>query len=216
MGKIEVIGEAKRSVEKDIMKMVISFCADEDTSDAASKKVMDECEAFLVKLKEIGLDISKICIKKDEVDRDTRYYHRNDDDKTYYRGIREIEITTSFDMKLLNGIRVILNEQMPDVGFDVSYQLSNEEEIRKQLLVEALKNAEQKAEAIAKALNRRVVDFVSADKKMPDRRYENDEKGMYMVCEQERPVSGYDCSNELNATMSILSEDIHTVWKIAY
>ena len=54
MGKIEVKGTAKRTVDYDLMKIVIDFHAKEETPDEASEKVMKECEDFLAQLKKGG------------------------------------------------------------------------------------------------------------------------------------------------------------------
>ena len=63
MGKIEVRGNAERTVDYDLMKIKIDFHAKEETPDKASKKVMRECEEFLAKLKEIAEKAAK---KKEE------------------------------------------------------------------------------------------------------------------------------------------------------
>ena len=62
-GKIEVRGNAARTVDYDRMKVEINFHSVEISPTAASEKSMKECEKFLKVLKGDGFDISKIAIK---------------------------------------------------------------------------------------------------------------------------------------------------------
>ena len=48
MGKLEVRGNSSKTVDYDLMKIKLDFHAKEKTATEASKKVMRECEEFLV------------------------------------------------------------------------------------------------------------------------------------------------------------------------
>ena len=57
MGKLEVRGNASKTVDYDLMKIKLDFHAKEKTATEASQKVMRECEEFLGNLKKGGVDI---------------------------------------------------------------------------------------------------------------------------------------------------------------
>ena len=114
MGKIEVRGNAARTVDYDRMKVEINFHSVEMLPTAASEKSMKECEEFLKVLKGDGFDISKIAIKRDSVERD---YYSNRDDEQRYRADRTLEIASAFNMNLINDLRDIINNMKYQIGF---------------------------------------------------------------------------------------------------
>ena len=59
MGHIDVKGNAERTVNYDLMKIVLSFQAKEKRAVDASEKVMHDCEEFLKTIQRDGFDISK-------------------------------------------------------------------------------------------------------------------------------------------------------------
>lgn len=214
MGKIEVRGNAERTVDYDLMKIKIDFHAKEETPDKASKKVMRECEEFLAKLKEGGFDLSAIALKSDDVQQS--YNYRNDMQVECYNASRELELVCKFNMKLINEIRSITNDMKSKVGFKVSYLLSKENDIMNDLLKEALVDAKNQAEMLAESIGQKVKGLISADKKEPksDAVYGGEIFCMTSVlcCEQE--VNEYENSDELVATNTTLTEHIFTVWEI--
>ena len=60
MGKITVMGKSEREIEVDIMEIIISFLANEDSAAEASKKVNAQCEHFLKNLKNSDFDIKTV------------------------------------------------------------------------------------------------------------------------------------------------------------
>lgn len=215
MGKIEVRGIAERTVDYDLMKILIDFHAREETPDEASQKVLKECEDFLTQLKNGGFDLSAMALKSDDVKRG--YYYSNNDEKEYYNARRELELVCKFNMKLINDLRSIANSMKSKIGFEVSYMLSKENVIMHELLMEALKDAKNQAEMLASAIDQKVKGLVSADKKEPKAEVAYGGEILCMdsfyseiVCEHPDFMN----SDELVATTTTLREHIFTVWEI--
>lgn len=213
MGKIEVRGTAERTVDYDLMKIIINFHAKEETSDQASKKVMRECEEFLAKLKERGFDLSAIALKSDDVQQS--YSYRNNNEVECYNASRELELVCKFNMKLINEMRSITNDMKSKVGFKVTYLLSKENVIVQELLKEALQDAKKQAEMLATAIDQKVKGLISADKNepKPDVVYGGEVLCMSLCCADEEDDC-YENSDELAATSTTLTEHIFTVWEI--
>ena len=213
MGKIEVRGSASRTVDYDRMSLKLEFHAKENTSKEASQRVVHECEEFLGVLKKGGVDISKISLSDDFVDRSADYY-RDGVKKEYYRANRVLEIESEFDLKMINNIRAIIINSDAQVSFQVDYVLSNEDEIRQELLTEALKDAKRQAEVMAEAVGQKVVCLLSADKQSPksDTAYGGEGSCMSLVCEQE--IETYEISDELSPSNKTYTEEIYTIWAI--
>ena len=212
MGKIEVRGNAARTVDYDRMKVEINFHSVEMLPTAASEKSMKECEEFLKVLKGDGFDISKIAIKRDSVERD---YYSNRDDEQRYRADRTLEIASAFNMNLINDLRDIINNMEYQIGFKVDFSLSNEEDIKNELLTEALKDAKKKAETMADAIGQRVIGLVSADKTAPKTEKDDFGGGFFVGCVCAQDEIPYEYSDELSASNTTLSEFIYTTWEIA-
>lgn len=95
MGKIEITGHATRRVQCDAVELIITFDADAKSSRIASKQVLEQCELFLEKVEELGIDISKIRITDDSAHKHS--YRDNNE----YSAERTITLKTKFDMILL-------------------------------------------------------------------------------------------------------------------
>ncbi len=215
MGKLEIKGSAERTMDYDLMKLSLDFHSREKTAAEASKNVMQECEEFLGILKKGGLDISEIALSRDSVNKE-QYYDGNRGVECYMAN-RAIEITAKFDMKLINTIRAICNSAESQVSFRVNYALSNENDIKEELLREALKDAKRQAELMAEAVGLKVVGLLSADKNDPMRGMEqSSDAGIYCLAQLSLDeYDEYENSDELSASDTKLSETIYTSWEIA-
>ena len=214
MGNIEVKGTAQRTVPYDLMKISIKFSVKEETSAEASKKAMQSCEDILKVLKKAGMDISKLSLGADSVTVD--YRPVGDTVIETYRAEREINFITDFNMKLLNDIRNIINGMETGVIFNTEYMLSNEDDIKKELFVEALKNAKVQAELLSDAIGQKVVGLVSADK---NERNDGFLRGAEVLCcgvgsNLLDLESRYEASDELAPREAKITEYIYTVWEI--
>ena len=210
MGELKIKGSAQRSVQNDRMVIRIEFLGKENTPSEISKKVLGECETYLGKLKEAGFDISQIALREDKVQENRWYGEEHNID---YSASREIEIKTDYDMHVVNLLRKISDDLGLNCLFRFNYELSNEEEIRKQLQQEALRNAKAQAEMLAEAVGQKLAGLKSADKDAPRVECEGGGEVLCMLasCDEE---TAYEQSDELAAKEVILTEDIYTVWEI--
>ena len=213
MGKLEVRGNASKTVDYDLMKIELDFHAKEKTSTEASEKVMRECEDFLGTLKKGGIDISNISLMKDSVDHSIDY--RNEGEKDYYRASRVLEINSKFDMKMINDLRAITNASKAQVSFHVDYRLSNEDTIRQELMTEALKDAKKQAVEMAQAIDQKVVGLISADKNAPKGDTDCFAEVLCMGSLSCGEVEEYDNSDKLSPSSGTYTETIYTTWEIA-
>lgn len=209
MGTIEVNGYAIRKVHYDAMEIKISFISDANTSEKASKQVMEQCELFLEKIEEIGIDIDKIQIA-DDVVRKSSYR-----DDYHFSAEREILMKTKFDMKFVNVIRDILHTLKAETEISTNYILLEKDQIHAELLREALLDSQKKAKDIAETLGLEVIKLVSADKN-GRRGYDSG-----MKCLQEDVVAcpsiqipDFLRMNKLQSREIIEMEDIIVVWEI--
>ncbi len=215
MGKIEVEGYAERTVDYDLMEITIGFCRFEKVAEDASKKVMDDCEKFLSVLKNLGFDTSEIRLKEDSVRPDKDYYGFDENSEDGYRASRELELTTVFDMKMINVLRSIVNNNNLSASFGVDYKLSNTADIRKELGIQAIKNAKTQAELIAGSLDMKVKGLISANK---NKTRDFDIEPLMCLAESEAYLCDceeeYECTDELKSTTKTLSETIYTEWEV--
>lgn len=208
MGTFEVRGNARRTVNYDIAVINIDFIASEKTSTRASEKALEYCERFLEKVEKIGLNATNFSIEGDEIEAN-RY--RDDEDVEAYR---KIQIKIPFNMKIINAIRVILDDEKIDSIFELGYELSNEDKIRDELLNEALLDSKTKAEQLATALGKKIVGVKKLEAYNSSRDIE-----IINCIEMEHEDCDFGTtmlsqSNELKAKETTLTENIDVKWII--
>ena len=213
MGELKIKGTAQRTVRYDRMVVCIEFTSNGDTPSQASKKVMEECENYLDRVKEKGFDIKKIALRNDSVRQQTRY--NTNEQIEYFEASRKVEMRIAFDMRAVNTLRRLSDDLGMNCLFQTNYELSNAQKIREELQLEALRSAKAQAEILAEAVGQRVTGLKSADKDAPRRKEEiySEMDGLLqcLCCGQEEP---YEKTNELAAKEIELTEDIYTVWEI--
>ncbi len=162
MGKINVNGKAERYYDPDLMIMMIEVCAREKTSARASEKMKADIEKLLEDLEKIGIKAENISLDEDSVE-EQRDYSSQNRQEYFYVSKRTLIINLKPGVETVNAIRNILTEERIDVSMDLDYKLTNENDIRKQLLREAFRDAKEKAELIADAMDKKLVNFEKAD-----------------------------------------------------
>lgn len=212
MGKLKITGKATKEYAYDLITLQINFLAHENSVSKASKRVMNQCEKFLALLKEAGFDISKIQMNEDSVDQ----YYDADEDTTNVNANREIIIQLPFDMVMVNTIRSILTENNFNVDIDTDNAFTNKEAIHNELMECAIKDSQDKANFIAKQMNKEIKGIDSIEIKD---NYEDELE--YLFCqERERGfeskpyASKYQLSNLLKAPTTSLTETVEIVWMI--
>lgn len=182
MGKIKINGSAKKEFKADVMRVDISISTAGETSASAINKGKKETEKVLQLLADLGFELSKVSMEKDRVSNPSRY----DDDK-YYHFEKEISLTSSANLALLESISDGLIKNEINATYDEAFYLSDIESAKKAVLQDALLDSKKKAEIIAETLGQKVVGIESA--KCDEYREDAESERLYMCCEQERPVS---------------------------
>ena len=113
------------------------------------------------------------------------------------------------NMEFNNSIMTLIQEKQMNIDFEISYYLSNYEEIHRELMTEALADSKAKAELIATSMGQRIIGIDTLE--MSDR-YRD-----WMVCERERGIllpseRSPMLSDQLKAPINEESERIEVVW----
>lgn len=149
MNTIKIKGYASRKVNANMIRYKITFVAKDIRPSKASERVTNHSEAFLRDMKEVGFDVSKFHMEKDEI---TKQYK---DEGKYV--IRTFSFEIPFDPKVNNLIYAIVRKEDLNVETETEFFLSDRNQIRDELLQEALLDSKKKAEMIAAANNQKVL-----------------------------------------------------------
>ncbi|MBO4898902.1 MAG: SIMPL domain-containing protein [Lachnospiraceae bacterium] len=206
MGVFEIRNKAERMVAADIAEISITFKASGTRTDKVSGSVMDACERFLGEIAELGIEPKDVHISDDEVS--SLYNYRNEEKED---ARRRLEIVTAVDMKLINSMRSILQKGEYDFIFNVDQRLSNEAELHRELVKEALLKSEQSAQELAASMGMRVESIESLEEVTDE---------SWLCCEQERGIANheksadYPKSNELGSRLIKKEAKIKVKWRI--
>lgn len=209
MGKLKVIGKARKEFTCDIMYVKISFNAwAEDTSNAIETS-MSQCDMFLGILEEHGVDITMIHISNAGVSQDMN------DDNLEVSAEREIELRMPFDMNTLNRLTEIIKENSLKVDMDISFKLSNMLELHEQLLKEAVLDSKKKAEMIASAMGQKVIGIETLNAGERYNSYDSEEKSYYdQFSHKIGETHSRSKSNRLQAPLITEYEHVDVEWII--
>ena len=173
MGKLKVVGKARKEFTCDIMYIKLSFKAWEKDTSQAIETSMSQCDMFLGILEEQGVDITMIHMSNADVSQDMY------DKKLEISAEREIELRMPFDMNTLNRLTEIIKENSLKVDMDISFKLSNMLELHEQLLKEAVLDSKKKAEMIASAMGQKVIGIETLNAGERYNSYDSEEKAYY-------------------------------------
>lgn len=168
MGDITIKGIANKKVIADKMCINITIRAKEKTTNRALSTVREQSESLLEMLESVGVDISKIKIKKDLVEENDSYHT----DNIFMVGKKELEIQMAADVKVANMLMGVIQNSTFDIEANVKYFVEDTTEIYKMLFSEAVLDSKEKATAIAEVLGEEIVgakeiknvDFYNRDK----------------------------------------------------
>ncbi len=182
------------------------------TAAEASKALSEQCEALLAKLKELGIEPDSIRIQNDRTERKSRYKT----DEILYESNKDLWIEIPVEMKLINMIRGIVEDGFKNVSFLTFYSISNENELKEQLMKEAVSNSRAKAELLASAIGQRIIGVDSANLSgdedvcfLADDRDEEEE--VYYMCQEN---SRYPLSDKLTPHEETVDTTVKIVWII--
>ena len=209
MGKITVVGCAKKEVTYDLVTITLTFKAKEKTSARASEEVIKKSEAFLKQLSAKGIPLENISLKEDRVEKS--YYDRNEDWVSAKRGI---SITTQFSMDFMNFIMELIKKQSGEIEYHTEYSLSNHNQIHTALLQEAIQDSKKKAEGIAESLGQSVAGLKTASTLHSGVAEEFLNCMQLNDCEEDDFCEQEYVSDALKAPTTIEVETVEAVWII--
>ena len=192
MGKIMVVGKAERDYEADRCTIQLNISTIRDTAAEASSVSGEQCELLLSKLQDAGISPDQAEIREDAID--ARIIYRQDTELTRYESRKCLRLFTEADMKTVNAIRGIIEEGFENVSFSTAYSVSNEAELNKELLTEAIADAREKAELLAGSMGHRIIGVDTANLSGEDDVYDmtlNDEQPavMYGMAKNSRALT---------------------------
>ena len=208
MAKIKVKGKAEQEYKADKCRISLTVQSNKETSDKASKSVCTQIELLLRQLLELGIQPKDIEVVSDNIT-ETRRYDSND---SSYQSERGLCFCLPAEVKAINKIRQIIEDGYEDVSLRTEYFISNEKELQKQLLMDAIADSRARADVFAKATGREVINVHTAD-------LDNQDWEMYSgECERGRllkSASPYSLSDQLTPEKIKLSADVAITWIVS-
>lgn len=169
-GLLKTTGVAKREVQYNVLKIVLEFFAEGKTSREALSQTREESDEFLKELCDFGIDISKIEVGKNKLERPYSYK-----DEILYRAERVMTINAEYELTYIDLIQGIVEKKGYQVEITFVPLVSNECEIEDELKQLALLDAQKKAELSAKTLGITILGIESVDLPSDDfRRFKED------------------------------------------
>lgn len=146
MGTIQITGKAARKAECDLLEYILTFSRTKGSVSLAIEAVEKDMEKTLEDLKDFGIAIEHIHVEKDTVDEG---YSQND--TAVFECERNVRFRIKADNAFTNRVMDIFKKNQISALVDTNYYYSKEQELRKELLKEALLDSKSKAELLADA-----------------------------------------------------------------
>ena len=212
MGKITVVGQAEHEYSPDICMIDMEVRITRKTASEASIACTARCEQLLKKLKEeLGIDPSSIEQYSDRISRESDY-HSNE---VYYESRKSMCLYIPTNMRIVNTIRSIIGMGFEDVSFSTNYMVSNEEELNKELLKEAIANSRAKAELLAESMGLKITGVDSADLSGKEDVYDLTEESERGLVRYKMSADGANSfSDQLKPEQIELSSKVKIVWLV--
>lgn len=210
MGKIMVVGKAEREYAPDYCSVKLEVEVVRKTASEASIVSSEQCEQLLSKLQELGIKPETVEIHSDRVDKRSDY-HSNE---ISYESTKSLWLHLPADMHLINNIRAIIETGFEDVSFTTVYSVSNETELTKQLLKEAIADSRAKADFLATSMDLQITGIDSANL--------SGDEDVYDLCEDEEEeehvyycrAMGRPLSDNLKPNKIELKSEVKVVWLV--
>lgn len=145
MGTIKIKGYATKEVNADIIEINISFTAKNAKIAIALEEAKKQSELFLKEISLLGIDVKEFHLGKDKSNEDG--YGENKPKIA----TRTLTLCCKFNPKIINAIISVITKNNLEASIDTNYHCSNQQEIQKELLQEAIQNSRTKAETLASA-----------------------------------------------------------------
>ena len=205
MSKLNIQGIGSKEYDYDTTEITLSFRYRGKNSVESVKHVKEQCEEFLVLIREAGIDIESIRISDDSVSQN--YYSQNFE----VIATRSLQFIIPFNMEFANYIREIVADKKYDVEISTENKLSNIEEVRKELLKLAIEDSKEKAGYVAELMGQKIVGIESIETSEQQR----EKNKMWLQCEQERGIAvkrDSVLSDSLKAPSTVEKETVDIVW----
>ena len=207
MGKIKTKGTAEKVFTADRCRITISLETQMQTSDIASKKMSEELEKLLEKLKGMEINPEQIELFSDKIKQTSHYNSK----EAGYISEREISFCIPAETKNVNAIRELIESGFENVALTVEYFLSNEKEYVDSLLKEAISDSKSKAELIAKTIGMQVVGIDAANFSDDDFLDITDEPEFIEMVRRKNAPS---LSDLLKPEQITVSKDVTIIWTV--
>lgn len=219
MGKVLVLGKAEKKIAPDSCDITITLETKKNTSAAAAREISVMSEKLLSKLQNIGLDLKKIEIIQDSLSSESEYRS----DKMYFQAKKKIQIQTSAESSTVNTIKTVVEDEIYGVTYNITYFVSKESEIRKQLMKEAIMDSRKKADFLAESLGIKIVGVDSANLTGIEDVYDvSEDDETEVLYERERMAllcsgagSAYPLSDNLKPEEIELDAEVKIVWLLS-
>ena len=210
MGKIMVLGKAEREYTADRCSIKMEIEVRRKTASEASNVSSDQCECLLSKLQEeLGINPDQIEIHHDRIDKKSNYQS----DEISYESTKSLWLYIPADMKLVNAIRGIIETGFEDVSFTSLFFVSNEVELRKTLLKEAIKDSRAKADFLAESMGLKISGVDSANLSGDEDVYDLTEDPQDdIVCYRMSAAGHRPLTDNLKPNQIELSAEVKIVW----
>ena len=207
-GKIFVKGKASGKYACDKVRITITFRGRGISGAETSETVTKQCEQFLQKAAQSGMDLSKIRLENDKITQPA--YH----DEEQAAASRTIEFDSDAGTAVIGCVLEVIQQEHLDVDLSTEYYLSGEDELRKSLRENAVADSRANAELLARAAGRTItgVDMIDLSERHP-----RPMRSSRDLSEQEfQQLSRYMAthSRKLSMPEKELEEEVEVTWLI--
>ena len=212
MGKIMVVGQAEHECPPDICRIYLDIEITRKTASEASNVCTERCEQLLKKLKEeLGIEPSAIEQYSDEIRRESDY----DTNEINYESKKALCLYIPTNMRSVNTIRSIIGKGFEDVSFSTEYMVSNEAELSKKLLKEAIVDSRDRAELLAESMGLKVSGVDSANLSGQGDVYDlTRESNKVFACCNKDVLRRQALSDQLKPELIKINSEVKIVWLV--
>ncbi len=202
-GRIFVKGTAKKTFTCDRVNITITFFSNGLSCGKTSETAMAQCEKFLQRLSDKGIDLSQLTLENDSI---SQHHH----DTAQVSASRTVCLRSEARVSVINFLMEIIQQEHLEAEISTHYDFSDESALRRTLLSEAIADSRANAELLATAAGKTIigVDFIDMNTHTrPSRRN--------ALLQPEGFASIMHCfSKELSLPEKEISETVEVAWLI--
>lgn len=206
MGEMTVKGYAKREIKCDLVKYIFNFEATGYSIAESVEAVNDELEHFL-SIIEKNIKITPEVFKI-ENNSTSKSYNSNNDNPPY-KANRKISVLLPMKTGLSDLFMKLISKYEFNVELSENYDVSNIEEIHKELLKSAIEDSKNKAEMLASFAGEKIAGIKTL-KTFNNKFHSNDEDEGYMLDDIFKIIESK--SSLLSSPTVEESESVEIVW----